>query len=158
MKRALAAVVATVAGVIWLITFRVSPQQVAAAQPTPEPDATSGSPTPEPSASATATPVPTPTPANHDGTFTGPVEPNFYGDVQVRVTIKGNRITDVQALQLPSDRARSAYISQVAGPLLRTEVIQAQSARIDIISGATYTSEGYAESVAAALKQAHFGG
>jgi uncharacterized protein with FMN-binding domain len=158
MKRALIAAVTTVAGVVWLVSFKTSPQQLAMATVTPVPDAPTSAPTAEPSASAAPTPTPTPTPASHDGTFTGPVEPNFYGDVQVRVTIKGGRISDVQAVQLPSDRSRSAYISQVAGPMLRSEVIQAQSAQINIISGATYTSESYAQSVAAALKDAHFGG
>ena len=83
--------------------------------------------------------------------------PNRFGDVQVRVVITNGRISDVQALRLPTDRAQSAYISQVAGPMLRTEVLQAQSANIDIISGATYTSESYAQSVETALQQAHRG-
>jgi len=75
----------------------------------------------------------------------------------VRVVITNGKITDVQALQLPSDRERSAYISQVAGPMLRSEVLQSQSANIDIISGATYTSQSYAQSVESALQQAHMG-
>jgi len=57
----------------------------------------------------------------------------------------------------PSDRATSAYISQQVGPWLRTEALQAQSAKIDIISGATYTSESYAQSLESALQQAHMG-
>jgi uncharacterized protein with FMN-binding domain len=83
--------------------------------------------------------------------------PNRFGDVQVRVVITDGRITDVQALVLPTDRAQSAYISQVAGPMLRTEALQAQSAQIDIIGGATYTSESYAQSLESALQQAHRG-
>ena len=158
MKRAVIALATTIAGVAWLVSFRVSPERLAEVEATPSPDTTASTPAPEPSASASATPAPTPTPKGSDGTFTGPDAPNFYGDVQVRVTIKGGHITDVQPVLLPSDRARSAYISQVAGPMLRTEVIRAQSARIDIISGATYTSESYAQSVAGALQMAHFGG
>ena len=73
------------------------------------------------------------------------------------MVVTNGRITDVRALQLPSDRAQSAYISQVAGPLLRTEALQAQNARIDIISGATYTSTSYAQSLDSALQQAHGG-
>lgn len=103
-------------------------------------------------------PSPSPGPAGvADGTFTGSDFPNRFGDVQVRVVITGGRITDVQAVQLPSDRARSAYISQVAGPMLRTEVLQAQNAQIDIVSGATYTSESYAQSVESALQKDHLG-
>ena len=157
MKKALLAVVGTLAGLAWLVSYRVTPEHVraldaSAAAPSADPAA----PTPEaPSPGATA--APTPTPRGSDGTFTGAPEPNFYGIVQVRVVVRGGRIADVQAVQLPNDRARSAYISQVAGPMLKSEVIQAQSARIDIISGATFTSEGYAQSVASALGQAHFG-
>jgi uncharacterized protein with FMN-binding domain len=77
--------------------------------------------------------------------------------VQVKVIISNGRITDVQPIQMPQDRAQSAYISQVAGPMLHDEVIQAQSAQIDIISGATYTSQSYAQSVESALQQAHMG-
>jgi uncharacterized protein with FMN-binding domain len=77
--------------------------------------------------------------------------------VQVKLIVSNGRITDVQPIQMPQDRAESAYISQVAGPMLHDEVIQAQSAQIDIISGATYTSQSYAQSVESALQQAHMG-
>ncbi len=79
---------------------------------------------------------------------------NDYGDVQVRVTLNGSKIVDVQALKLPSDRSRSARISNAAGPILRTEALQAQSAHIDLVSGATYTSESYAQSLQGALDRA----
>ena len=69
--------------------------------------------------------------------------------------LNGTRIVDVKALQLPFDRSRSKYISDQAGPYLRTEVLDAQSAQIDTIGGATYTSESYAESVQSALDKAH---
>ena len=77
-----------------------------------------------------------------------------YGDVQVRVTVSGGRLVDVQAVQLPSDRARSQGISSDAGPLLRNEALRAQSARINTVSGATYTSDGYAQSLQSALDRA----
>jgi uncharacterized protein with FMN-binding domain len=109
------------------------------------------------SPSAAPTPPPSPSPTALNGSFTGSDFPNRYGDVQVRVVISGGRITDVQAVQLPTDRAESAYISQQAGPWLRTEALQAQSANIDIISGATYTSQSYAQSLESALQQAHMG-
>jgi uncharacterized protein with FMN-binding domain len=86
--------------------------------------------------------------------LTGPVITTAYGPVQVRVTLQGSQIIDVQALQLPSERSRSVRISQEAGPILRTEVLQAQSANIDLVSGASYTSDGYARSLQAALDQA----
>jgi len=90
-----------------------------------------------------------------DGVYTGQDVFTQFGDVQVKVTISGGRITDVQPLQLPFDRPRSAEISQSAAPQLHDEVLQAQSAQIDTLSGATYTSDAYAQSVQAALDQAH---
>jgi uncharacterized protein with FMN-binding domain len=86
-----------------------------------------------------------------DGTVTGSNVPTKFGDVQVSVTFKAGRIADVQYLKLPFDRQRSQYISQTAAPILRSEVLSAQSAQINIVSGATYTSEGWANSVASAL-------
>jgi uncharacterized protein with FMN-binding domain len=89
-------------------------------------------------------------------TYDGPTEDTRFGPVQVAATIKGGRITDVQALQLPSSHQRSQYISQQAAPELRIEALNAQSANIDTISGATYTSDAYAQSLQAALDAAHF--
>jgi uncharacterized protein with FMN-binding domain len=77
--------------------------------------------------------------------------------VQVAITVSGGKIVDVQALTLPSDRSRSAYISQVVAPMLRSEAIQARSARINVISGATYTSRAYSQSLASALAKANIG-
>ncbi len=152
MRRALIALVATVAGVAWILGYKVEPHTAGIASAGP--GATNSGP-------ATTQPAPAPTTApgtgGISGTFTGADVPNRFGDVQVRVVISNGRITDLQAVQLPADRARSAYISQVSGPLLRTEVLQAQSARIDIVSGATYTSQSYAQSVESALQQAHLG-
>lgn len=120
---------------------------------------TGSNPTPTSAPTSTSSPTttssPNPTPAGFkDGTFTGQDFPNQYGDVQVSVTISGGRITDVQSLQLPMDRQRSAYISQIAGPLLHDQVLQAQSAQIDGVSGASFTSQSYAESVQSALDKA----
>ncbi len=92
-----------------------------------------------------------------NGTITGPVVQTRFGSVQVQVTIAGGKITDVTALQLPSDRQRSAEISGIAGPMLQSEALAAQSAQIDLISGATYTSDAYAQSLQAALDQAAHG-
>jgi len=159
VKRALIATSITLAGVAAIAGYRVAPHSlgaVAAVPPTPSPSPPS---TPSPGApDATPTASPSPSPAAAvAGSFTGSDFPNRFGDVVVRVVVTNGHITDVQSVQLPSDRARSAYISQVAGPMLRSEVLQAQSANIDIISGATYTSQSYAQSVESALQQAHMG-
>jgi uncharacterized protein with FMN-binding domain len=73
-----------------------------------------------------------------------------YGTVQVRVTWTGSRITDVRALSLPQG-GRSSDISNYAAPQLHREAIAAQSARIDTVSGASYTSAGYARSLQSAI-------
>jgi uncharacterized protein with FMN-binding domain len=101
---------------------------------------------------ATGTPAPTPkATADARQVVDGQVVDTRYGPVQVEVTLEGSTITDVQALELPSDRRTSAEISQTVGPWLHDEVLQAQSANIDIISGATYTSMAYAQSLQSAL-------
>jgi uncharacterized protein with FMN-binding domain len=78
-----------------------------------------------------------------------------YGPVQVQIRVRGSRIVAITNLALPFDRSRSQEISDVAGPLLRSEALQAQSASIDVVSGATYTSNGYAQSLQSALDRAH---
>ncbi|MFC9917979.1 FMN-binding protein [Agromyces binzhouensis] len=91
-----------------------------------------------------------------DGTYTGRSVPTRFGDVQVRVTISGGSITDVTALQLTDSDGRSVQISNRAAPMLRTEVLQAQSASVSMIGGATYTSAAYLQSLQAALDAAGF--
>jgi uncharacterized protein with FMN-binding domain len=86
----------------------------------------------------------------------GPIVTTRYGGVQVEIVIKGHQLLDVRALQLPGDRSRSVRISSQAGPLLRSEALQAQSANIQMVSGASYTSAGYQQSLQAALDQANW--
>src|SRR5579859_4039946 len=154
MKRATIITGVTVVGVAWLLNYKVTPHQLSALAPVSPTQGPANSASPLPSPSATS-PLPSPTALN--GTFTGSDFPNRFGDVQVRVVISNGHITDVQAVQLPTDRAESAYISQQVGPWLRSEALQAQSAHIDIISDATYTSQSYAQSLESALQQAHMG-
>jgi uncharacterized protein with FMN-binding domain len=165
MRRALPILLATVAVLALLAGFHTSPGtlHLATAQPpvvttAPTSPSTSEAPdstTTSPPAGGAAPPTSTsPTTVSATRTVSGPVVQTSYGNVQVRVTLQGSKITDVQALELPSDRSRSQRISQEAGPLLRSEALQAQSADIDIISGASYTSEGYAQSLQGALDKA----
>ncbi|RXZ45719.1 FMN-binding protein [Agromyces binzhouensis] len=91
-----------------------------------------------------------------DGTYTGRSVPTRFGDVQVRVTISGGSITDVTALRLTDSDGRSVQISNRAAPMLRTEVLQAQSASVSMIGGATYTSAAYLQSLQSALDAARF--
>jgi uncharacterized protein with FMN-binding domain len=78
----------------------------------------------------------------------------MWGPVQVRLTLRGSTITDVSALEVPSSQSRSLDISGYSVPLLRQEVLAAQSANIQGVSGASYTSDGYARSVQSALDKA----
>lgn len=94
-------------------------------------------------------------PANANGTVTGPAVDTRFGTVQVQVTFSKGKITDITALQLPNTRRRDQMLSQYAAPVLRSEALQAQSAQIDTVSGATYTSMGYEQSLQGAIDQAH---
>jgi major membrane immunogen (membrane-anchored lipoprotein) len=85
---------------------------------------------------------------------TGSTVQTRWGPVQVRITIKGGRLTDVTAVQYPTDNPRDQEINSYALPKLRTEALQAQSAHIDTVSGATYTSDGYRQSLQSALDSA----
>jgi uncharacterized protein with FMN-binding domain len=85
----------------------------------------------------------------------GATEQFGYGLLDVKVTISGTRITDVSVPTLEVAEFTSQQISEQAIPLLRSEVLTAQSARIDAVSGATYTSEAYAASLQAALDALH---
>jgi len=159
--RAAVTLVATAVGVILLFSFRTPPSALPSAAVAPSSTSTSASPTATaspsgapPSGGASPTPTATPTPVAsglRSGTFTGHTYSDQYGNLQVQVVISGGRITDVKVLQYPENEPQSSFISSQALPLLREEVLQAQSAKIDVVSGATFTSENYAASVQSAL-------
>jgi uncharacterized protein with FMN-binding domain len=90
----------------------------------------------------------------NDGEFIGKSADTIWGDVQVKALIRDGSIIDVQFLQYPSHRRRSASISGWAMPLLRSEAIQVQSAQVDMVSQASITTEGFQQSLASALSQA----
>ena len=89
-----------------------------------------------------------------DGSYTGSVDDAVWGNVQVKVVIQNGKITSVQFLQYPHDRSRSIEINQYADPMLINEAIQAQSANVDIVTGATDTSDAFIQSLTDALAQA----
>jgi len=93
-------------------------------------------------------------PSNPTHTYAGPGVDMQWGTVQVTIVVKGKRIADIRATA-PTERERSAFINQQAVPMLRQEVLQAQSATIDLIGGATMTSEAYDQSLQAAVDKAH---
>ena len=84
-------------------------------------------------------------------TIAGDTVQTAYGPIQVSVTFTGKKITGIQELQAPNDQGRSVDINSQAAPILAQEVLASQSAHIDTVSGATYTSDGYAQSVQSAI-------
>jgi len=142
MKRAIAAAASTIAGLVLLLGFKTGQPPGVSTQ------APGGMP-----AGAGGTAAPARSGATH--TATGRAVQSPFGAVQVRVTVNGHHITSISAVQLPHDNAFSALISRTAGPRLRREALAAQSARIHAVSGATYTSDGYAQSLQSALDKLH---
>lgn len=97
---------------------------------------------------------PSPSASGTSGTFQGASASTPFGEVQVEVTVDAGRITEVTPVHLTDRDRRSERISAEAAPLLREEVLAAQSAQVDTISGATYTSEGYLTSLQSAIDEA----
>lgn len=119
--------------------------------------ATATSSTEVPGATVTSNPtaiptaIPTPRSLYKDGSYTGSVADAQWGLLQVKAIITNGKITNVQFLQYPSDRSRSRYINSVADPQLSSEAIQAQSAKVDAVSGATDSSDAFTQSLSDAL-------
>jgi uncharacterized protein with FMN-binding domain len=158
MKRAAATFVATIVGLVLLLGFKshgsgptTRPAALGASEPTGTPFPRTSATRSRPNKHHTTKKVPSPATTR---SVTGQVVQTRYGPVQVRVTVTDHRITDVTPLQLPQGSGHDQQIDQQAVPQLRSEALAAQSARIDIISGATYTSDGYAQSLQSALDQA----
>jgi uncharacterized protein with FMN-binding domain len=153
MRRAPIVLSATVAGVAAVLSFHTHPQKLT---PTASPPVASGS-APSASSAKSATKAKAKKKASSaPTTATGVASQNQYGAVQVRVTVSGGKITQITPLQLPQSDSRSAQISQYAAPQLQNEAMTAQSAQIDGVSGASYTSQSYATSLQSALDQLHF--
>ncbi len=128
-----------------------------ASTPTPAPPTPVLVPTPTPTptpAPAAPAPVPQPQGQYKDGQYTGPSVDALYGFVQVQATVSGGKLTNVQFLSYPTDRTTSQNINSRATPLLAQEAIAAQSANVNIVSGATETSSAFIQSLGAALAQA----
>jgi len=123
-----------------------TPPLIAAGPPAP-------SARPSRAAAVSNPPTTAPTGTGASGTFTGKAVQTAYGTVQIALVVQDGKIVDVQELQLPSDRRLSQQISAEAGPMLRDQVIRAQSDKINGVSGASYTSYGFYLSLQSALQQ-----
>jgi uncharacterized protein with FMN-binding domain len=174
MRKVAAALAATAAGLIALLSFRshggtettLLPAGGTAAQSSAGASGAAGdggaavagassSPAALPRASSSpAAPRTTAPAAGKSGSFTGTVASTMYGPVQVSITVASGKLTNVKVLQVPDNGRYEENIVAQAIPELTSEALSAQSARIDSISGATFTSQGYMTSLQSALDQA----
>ncbi len=130
---------------------------------TPAP-ATTSTPAETPSTTPSATSTPTASPSASSSSsssstasrkIVGATEDTPFGPMQAEIIVTGSKITDVKLLQETNMGGRSVEISNYAVPILRQEVLKAQSANVDTVGGATYSSEGYLASVQSAIDKAH---
>jgi uncharacterized protein with FMN-binding domain len=165
MRRAVIVLGSTAAGLAALLSFKT--HSVAAADPAPSapaPSATTPQAAPSSMGSAAAKASATPKAGTTTQastatqaatrTLTGTVASTQYGPMQVQVTLAGTKITKVTVLQRTDDGSESDQIDSTAIPMLTSETLAAQSAHIDAVSGASYTSSGYIQSLQSALDKA----
>jgi uncharacterized protein with FMN-binding domain len=148
----------TVSTVVLLFSYRTSTSStMPAAAGSPATTTTAGTSTAGTSTAGTSTSTATAaakTASTYSGTVTGTAADTRWGPVQVRVTLAAGKITAVDVVQEPDSNGRDQEINADAVPQLVSETLQAQSTQIDMVSGATYTSEGYTQSLQSALDQA----
>jgi uncharacterized protein with FMN-binding domain len=147
MRRIVVAIMGTVSGLVLLFSYHTSRNESSVAVATSAPAASGASGSAAAPQSATGSTAP--------GTFTGDSVMTRWGAVQVEITVADGKITAVQAVEYPQENPRDRQINAYALPVLAQEVTQAQSAQIDVVSGATVTSDGYIQSLQSALDQAH---
>ena len=140
MKRALAALVLTAGGVVLLARYETRPPEQLHPRSALRP---------------AASPAPTPRPGVKTGT--GPLLTTPFSSIQVRAELTRGRLTGVQTLALTGADAHTLAINRRAEPILREEALIAGDADIDVVSGATYTSESWIESLQAAIRAARRG-
>ncbi|MDI5963353.1 FMN-binding protein [Streptomyces sp. SL13] len=138
MRRAVSTAVLTTAGVVVLLSLKPHHSTVLLSVP------------PVPGASSPGRAAGPP----RDGTFTGAAVRTPYGPVRVAAVVRGGRLVAVRVIQVPSGTGRDQQIAGYAVPRLAREAIGADSARIDAVSGASYTSQGYIDSLQSALDRA----
>jgi len=170
MRKIVTAIMGTISGLVLLFSYHTSTNNEAAtvtggtdtgstddnqsATSTPNAGESSGpapSATAEPSSSSTSSSGSSST----SGTYAGDAVQTRWGTVQVQITVKNGKITTADAIQYPNENGRDQQINAYAIPLLNAEVVDAQSANIDTISGATVTSDGYLQSLQSAIDNAH---
>jgi uncharacterized protein with FMN-binding domain len=158
MRRRVSIVMTAFTAIVVALSLRASAQgqpAPAAAAPARVVETAPRSASPTPSDRITKSSPPTKTSKPHRLTVNGAVIDTMYGPVQVQVTVRSSRIVSADAITYPQGGGRDQEINSRAIPQLDQETMQAQSARIDTVSGATYTSDGYRRSLQSALDAAH---
>ena len=129
--------------------------------PQTSPPSSAATPATASSPAATSAPATTSPPStsgsSSNATVTGTLEQYGYGQLAVKVTVSGKKILDVSVVNLQTAESYSQQLAQQVDPMLKSEVLSAQSAQINAISGATYTSQAYASSLQSALDQLNAG-
>ena len=168
MKRIVIWLASTVTIVVLLFGYHTSTNSATPASASggtataPSSSATGAAPPPDPSSDPTAGPSSSPSTSSSSGgssssaakTYTGDVAQTRWGPVQVEITVKSGTITAVDVVQYPTENHKDQEINDYALPVLVQDTLDAQSAKIDMVSGATVTSDGYVESLQSALDQA----
>ena len=155
MRRIVVAVMGTVSGLVLLFSYHTSTNGPASAAPSTTTSAgvTPGAASGSGSAASSATSSAAASAAT--ATYTGEAVDTRWGPVQVAITVTDGTITAVTAVEYPQNNGRDQQINAYALPILAQEAVAAQSAKIDAVSGATVTSDGYLSSLQSAIDQAH---
>jgi uncharacterized protein with FMN-binding domain len=165
MRRVILAFMSTLVGLVMLLSFKTHGRSAAVALSTTGGDDTASTPTTSTgnatsptttgtAAAGTSGDTTSPTTTTGAQTVTGEEAETRYGPVEVKITVADGKITAVDAIEYPSDTPRDWQINQYAIPVLDQEATGATSAQIDMVSGATYTSQGYITSLQRALDKA----
>ena len=152
MKRVLLAFVSTVTGLVMLLSFKT--HSIAATTSAASKVAPSSVVTTQSGTAATPTTTPTAAAGATTKTVTGSSVDTRYGPVQVQIVITNGKIISATAVQYPNSNSRDQEINSYAVPTLQQESVQNNSPNIDMVSGATYTSNGYISSLQSALNKA----
>ncbi|WP_322753796.1 FMN-binding protein [Frankia sp. Cas3] len=152
MRRIVVAIASTVAGLVLLFSYRTSTGATVASAAAVS---TGDSATTSDSGSGSTSGTTSGTTSGESTATTGSAVNTRWGVVQVRITVAAGRIVSAETVQLPDHNPRDIEINRVAVPVLNSETVASQSAKIDVVSGATVTSDGYIRSLQSAIDAAH---
>jgi uncharacterized protein with FMN-binding domain len=162
MRRMLLAVVVTAIGLVLLLSFKPHdvtgatqpPAALAQTQTQSQTQTQTQTGTQSGTQAQNLTPETQTSQAAGGQTFEGDAADTRWGPVQVRISVSGGKISEIEVLQSPNNNHRDIEINETALPILHDEAMSAQSAQIDSVSGATYTSDGYTQSLQSAIDKA----